>query len=74
MGSRSIFVDSADIVDAPMWYHEKSLMQTATGYGRKLNTGRKLRYNGRLYRIYCCCYSNAGSNYIIVKGETIYIN
>ena len=37
---KSMFIDDNDIVDAPMWYHKKGLMQTATGYGRKLNTGR----------------------------------
>jgi hypothetical protein len=34
-----------------------------------------LRFNGdtKLYRVYCICYSNAGSCYVIVKGERLYL-
>jgi len=65
--------EEPDIIDAPMWYHKRGLQQTATGYGSKLNTGKKLMVGNRSYRIYCICYSNSGSNYIIVKGERIYL-
>lgn len=49
--------------------------QQADGYGRKISTNHKLRFNGekREYRVYCICFSNAGSNYIIRKGETLYL-
>ena len=62
-----------DLIDAPLWYHNRGLMQTASGYGRKLNTGKKYRYNNKLYRVYCCIFSNCGTCYIIVKGEKIII-
>lgn len=66
-----ISIEENELIDAPMWYHKRGLMQTATGYGRKLNTGKKYRYNGRLYRVYCCQYSNSGTLYIIVKKNLV---
>lgn len=57
----------------PMWWHKKGLQETASGYGSKLNTGYKTKYNGRLYRVYCCIWSNIGSLYIISKGKRLYI-
>jgi hypothetical protein len=66
-----IYVDESEYIDAPMWYHKRGLMQTATGYGAKLNTGRKIKFNNREYRVYCACFSNVGTLYIIVKGEKI---
>ena len=65
--------EESDIIDAPLWYHKRGLQQTASGYGSKLNTGKKLMVGNRKYRIYCICYSNSGSNYIIMKGERIYL-
>ena len=59
--------------DDPLWHHKKGLMQTATGYGRKLATERKVLYNGRWQRVYCMIYSNAGSIYIISKGKKLFI-
>jgi hypothetical protein len=61
-----------EIKDAPMWYRERGLMQTASGYGTKLNTGKKVRWNNRWYRLYCHIISNSGSCYILVKGKRIY--
>jgi len=68
---RSLPVKESDFVNDPLWYHKQGLMQTATGYGSKLTTERKLKFNGREYRVYCSCFSNVGTVYIIVKGEKI---
>ena len=56
-----------------LWYHKRNLMQTATGYGHKLVTEYKVHYNNKWYRIYCHCFSNIGSLYIVSKGKNIYI-
>ena len=40
------------------------LMQTASGYGRRLTTTREVFYAGRWRRVYCCQFSNAGTCYI----------
>lgn len=69
----SLDCSNAVTVDAPLWYHKRGLMQTATGYGRKLVTDRKIKIGNRLYRIYCCQISNSGSIYIIVKGQWVFL-
>jgi hypothetical protein len=57
-----------------MWYHTRGLMQTATGYGSKLNTGKKALVGARAYRVYATCFSNCASLYIIIKGVKIYVD
>jgi len=49
--------------------------QGEDGYGRKITTDICLKFKGekRERRVYCVCFSNSGSNYIIVKGETLYL-
>lgn len=56
---------------APMYHHTRGLSYTATGYGSKIPTQYKVKYEGRLYRVYCHIYSNSGTCYIISKGEQI---
>jgi hypothetical protein len=68
---KSLHYDDNELIDAPMWYHKRGLSQTASGYGKKLNTGKKIMFNGRLYRVYCSIFSNIGTCYIISKGERI---
>jgi hypothetical protein len=63
-----------DFIDAHMWYHTRGLMQTATGYGKKLNTGKKALVGNREYRVYANCNSNVASLYIIIKGVKIYVD
>ena len=38
--------------------------QGADGYGRKISTDYMAHVNGKWRRIYCCCFSNAGSLYV----------
>ena len=63
----------AKLTWAPLWWHEKGLQQTASGYGKKLTTPWKAHHNGRLYRVYCVCFSNAGTLYILPGGKPVYI-
>jgi hypothetical protein len=63
-----------EFIDAPMWYHRRGLMQTATGYGKKLNTGKKALVGNKAYRVYAICYSNVATCYIIIKGVKIYVD
>ena len=67
------FEGDAQLIDAPLWWHLKGLSQTSTGYGRKLTTRYKVRHNGRLYRVYCVCFSNSGTLYILPGGTPLYI-
>lgn len=51
--------------------------QGASGYGSKISTDYMVHFPGepanRLYRVYCICWSNVGSHYIIRKGEKLYL-
>lgn len=58
----------------PLWWHLKGLSQTATGFGSKLTTARKVFFQGRWRRIYVVCYSNSGTAYIIVKGKVVIVH
>lgn len=69
-----IWAQPDELVEKPLWYHKRGLMQTRSGYGRKLTTDKMIHFNGRLRRIYCCVSGNSGSCYIIQDGKWIFIN
>ena len=46
-----------------------------TGYGKKIPTRHKVRaFSNRWHRVYICCYSNAGTPYIVSKGKRYIVN
>lgn len=49
---------------APMKCHNLGLMQTATGYGKRIATATMINYKGKWRRVYCAIYSNIGTCYI----------
>ena len=61
------------LIDAPLSWQKLGIQETASGYGKKLTTSYKIAHNGRLYRVYASCYGNAGSLYILAKGQRIYL-
>ncbi len=52
-------------------WQKRGLMYTATGYGKKIPTTRMVKYNNRLYRLYCCIFSNIGTCYIIINKKHV---
>ena len=61
-----------DIIESPLAWQKKGLSYTSTGYGKRIPTRYKVRHDGRLYRVYCCQFSNAGTLYIQTrKGDSI---
>jgi hypothetical protein len=44
-----------------------------TGYHAKRATSYKAYYAGRWRRVYSTCFSNAGSVWIMVKGQKIFL-
>jgi hypothetical protein len=69
-----IYADRAELVeDRPAWM-QRGLQQTATGYGARLNSGLKIHYNGRLYRLYVTIYSNNGTVWFVAKGRKIIVS
>lgn len=69
-----IYVDRADLVECQPDWMKRGLQQTATGYGRKLNSGLKIHYNGKLYRLYVTIFSNIGSTWFTSMGVKIYVD
>jgi len=63
-----------NLADCPLWWHTQGLSQTATGYGAKLTSRYKIHFEGKLYRLYTICFSNAGTTYFTVKGRRIYVS
>lgn len=44
------------------------------GYGRKLPTDYRVHIKGDITRkVWCVCFSNAGSTYVVYKGRSVYI-
>ena len=60
--------------DNVLWWQERGLMYTSTGYGKKIPTTYMVKHNNRMKRVYCCIYSNVGSLYIKDKGNDIFID
>ena len=61
--------------DAPLWWHLKGLSYTASGYGSKIPTPTMVLLPGcnRWRRVYCMIYSNAGTCYVLRKGERVIV-
>jgi len=47
--------------------------RSASGYGRKLPTSWMLEVDGRWRRVYVMQWSNAGSAYVVVGGEELFL-
>lgn len=60
----SFFTVSVECKEKPLWFHDKGLMQTASGYGKRLVTPYMVRFNDKWRRVYCCVFSNSGTCYI----------
>jgi hypothetical protein len=68
------YIDNAELIHKPLWFHKMGLMQTATGFGKKLKTEYMIKLNNRLYRVYCRLFSNSGTCYIKTRKGNIAIS
>lgn len=59
--------------DSPLWWQEKGLSFTASGYGARIPTTKMVLLNGKWRRVYCRVYSNAGTCYIGKNLQTGFI-
>jgi len=57
-----------ELIYAPTKWQLDGLQETATGCGRKLNSGYKVSYMGKMRRVYMRRFSNAGSFFVVVRG------
>jgi len=69
-----LYFDRKDLINAPLWFHKRELMQTSTGYGRKLRSEYKIDYKERLRRVYYTCCSNCATFFIVINGMEQIIN
>lgn len=69
-----IYLSREDLVYDPPEWMKQGLQETASGYGARLNSGYKIHFEGRLYRLYTTIYSNAGSTWFKVGGRKIYVD
>lgn len=60
------------LVDTPLSWQTAGLSYTASGYGAKIPTRYVAKFfNGLRRRVYCTCYSNAGTYWVYVSGERV---
>lgn len=69
-----VYIDNGKLENFPLSWQKTGYHQTKSGYGAKLTTPFKTRYNGKLYRVYCRCYGNAGTLYVISNGKQLILN
>lgn len=73
-GCERIAADRADLVSAPTDRQKAGLQETASGYGKRLNSGLKISFNGRLYRVYVTIFSNCGTCWFTTRGRKIVVS
>ena len=56
-----------------LWWQEKGLSYTATGYGSKIPTASMVYYECKWRRIYARCYSNCATLFIVLNGKQVNI-
>lgn len=69
-----IYADRSELVYDPPEWMKRGLQETASGYGKRLNSGLKISFNGKLYRIYVTIFSNAGTSWFTAKGRRIIVS
>lgn len=57
------------VKEVPLWWQERGLSYTATGYGSRIPTVYMVQWQGRWRRVYAACYSNSPSTYIGPSGD-----
>jgi hypothetical protein len=57
----------------PLYCHAHGLMQTATGYGKRIATATMVNYKGKWRRVYCAIYSNIGTCYIGKREDNLIV-
>ena len=67
----SFFTVKADVKEKSLWWQDRGLMYTATGYGSKIPTRYMIKFNNKWRRVYCMVYSNSGTCYIEQKIDGV---
>ena len=70
----AVQIEQEAVTYQPLWWQELGIQQTRSGYGSKLVTRYKINFMNKIRRVYCICYSNCGSTYVIVKGQRVFVD
>lgn len=62
------------VFESPLEWQKRGMRYTATDYGNKIPTSKKIRILGRAYRIYYTSFSNAGTCWINLDGKKVIIS
>lgn len=68
-GAGPFLTERVEIKTKPLWWQQRGLSFTATGYGARIPTAHMVRLNGRWRRVYCAIWSNIGTLYIGRRGH-----
>ena len=68
-----IVASREDFIDAPTRWQKMGLQETASGYGKRLTSPFKVRFEGRNYRVYITIFSNNGTAWFRRKGRQIVV-
>lgn len=62
------------LLDCPLPWQEAGLSYTASGYGSRIPTRYKVRFDdGRVRRVYATAYGNAASVWVVLDGEKVFL-
>lgn len=68
------YTDPAAVTDMRADDVAPSYGRTVSGYGGKIPTRYRLRYAGRVRRVYVMVYGNSGSAYVVVNGSDLFLD
>ena len=60
----SYLTREVEVKERLLWWQEKGLMYTATGYGSRIPTRYMVKDGNRWKRVYCRIFSNMGTLFI----------
>jgi hypothetical protein len=60
--------------EKPLPWQARGIRQTASGYGRRLTLATQALHDGRWYRVYAMCMSNAATCWIETEGRRLYLH
>ena len=72
-----LFGALCDVMEKPLWWQEKGLTYTATGYGSRIPSRYMVHFHGKWRRVYLCIFSNIGTCFIgasVAKGHIVNFN
>ena len=70
-GSEPRLTVSVESKESPLWWQERGLSYTASGYGVRIPTRYMVKWEGRWRRVYVAVWGNSGTCYIGKPGAWI---